>query len=148
MASPLCSTYWEGDGLAETTRKPSGKLSRFDKTTMSQQRAQMTDANFPMRCAIYSCMCAQYLRSDRLCRSLLLLLRVLSDCACSEKKETLRRSLFPRARDNVCWSRRKSGVVATIDSNFPGQNSSVILFLRLFFMFLWYNRKRYIENYS
>lgn len=95
----------------------------------------MTDANFPMRCAIYSCMCAQYLRSDRLCRSLLLLLRVLSDCACSEKKETLRRSLFPRARDNVCWSRRKSGVVATIDSNFPGQNSSVILFLRLFLCF-------------
>lgn len=58
--------------------------------------------------------CAQlYLRSDRLCRSLLLLLRVLSDCACSEKKETLRRYLFPRVETtrmespDIRWQRAR-----------------------------------------
>lgn len=94
----------------------------------------MTDANL-LSAAQSTHVCVHYyLRSDRLCRSLLLLLRVLSDCACSEKKETLRRSLFPRARDNVYWSRRKSGAVATIDSNFSGRNSSVIVVWNNFMM--------------
>lgn len=70
---------------------------------MSQLGAQNTNVRRETPNALRNLlsMCALYLRSDRLCRSLLLLLRVHLDCACSEKKETLRRSLFPWARDNV-----------------------------------------------
>lgn len=44
----------------------------------------------------------RYSHYYRLCRSLLLLLRVPSDCACSEKKETLLRSLFLRELETTC----------------------------------------------
>lgn len=96
MASPFASPMHEKASANGHYFNLQGKL-RDNQITYDSANVRVLETNKARRNqSIYVYMLGKvYSRSDRLRRSLLLLLRVLVDCACSEKKETLlRRSLY------------------------------------------------------